>query len=115
MKSYLSLIPISAKVHQRQNRMDAAVHRFLRVHGHRGFQHGRNGRTIRAGPIDGKAWFRFLSEFVQQLAGAEPFACRPRLVCFDPDRRGADDFQQYEQQRRPADSVFWNDALHRHE
>ena len=45
MKSYLSLIPISAKVHRRQKPHDAALHHFRRVYGHGYFQHGGNGRS----------------------------------------------------------------------
>ena len=43
MKSYLSLIPISAKVRRRQNRMTIFVHRPCGVSGHGGVQYGRYG------------------------------------------------------------------------
>ncbi len=38
MKSYLSLIPISAKVRRRQNRMTILLHRPCGVSGHGGVQ-----------------------------------------------------------------------------
>ncbi len=45
MRSYLSLIPISAKGSPAAKPHDAALHHFRRVYGNGYLQHGRNGRS----------------------------------------------------------------------
>ena len=51
MKSYLSLIPISAKVHRRQNRMTLLCIVFGCVYGNSSIQYGRNGFSDGTGSI----------------------------------------------------------------
>ena len=41
---------------------------------------------------------RFPFRVCSAADSGKAFARRSHLVCFNPDRRGADDFQQYEQQ-----------------
>lgn len=56
MKSYLSLIPISAKVRKRQNRMTMLCIIISGTAGYRDFQYGRYGNPYGKKARDRRAW-----------------------------------------------------------
>ena len=114
MKSYLSLIPISAKVHRRQNRMTLLCIVFAVFMVTAVFSMAEMGFRMEQARLVGKHG-SFSIGLARQFHGANPSFCCGCSVPADFDCRRFDDFQQHEQQRCTENPIFRNDALHWYE
>ena len=91
MKSYLSLIPISAKVHRRQNRMTLLCIVFAVFMVTAVFSMAEMGFRLSLIHISEP------TRLARQFNGTNPSFCRGCSVPVDFGCRRFDDFQQYEQ------------------
>ena len=115
MKSYLSLIPISAKVHRRQNRMTLLCIIFAVFLVTAIFSMAEMGARMEQMRLAEKARWLFPPKPYGQLPGADPPSDGGSPFPAGSDRRRADDFQQFKQQRGAEDAVLRDDALSRYE
>ena len=112
MKSYLSLIPISAKVHRRQNRMTLLCIVFAVFMVTAVFSMAEMGFRMEQARLVGKHGSFSIGDLLGSSMGQTLLSV---AVPVDFGCRRFDDFQQYEQQRCPENQIFWNDALHWYE
>ena len=111
MNSYLSLIPISARVRRRQNRMTLLCIIFAVFLVTAIFSVADMYVRVEQARLTEKHDQEFTFEVIMDTAMGQTLF----LTGADPACGGADDFGQHQQHRGPADKVFRNDALHRHE
>ena len=110
MKSYLSLIPISAKVHRRQNRMTLLCIVFAVFMVTAVFSMAEMGFRMEQARLVGKHGSFSIGDLLGSSMGQTLLS-----VAVDFDCRRFDDFQQHEQQRCTENPIFRNDALHWYE
>lgn len=115
MKSYLSLIPISAKVHRRQNRMTLLCIVFAVFMVTAVFSMAEMGFRMEQARLVGKHGSFSIGDLLGSSMGANPSFCCGCSVPADFGCRRFDDFQQHEQQRCTKNPIFRNDALHWYE
>mgnify|MGYP000125684656 CR=1 FL=1 len=106
MKSYLSLIPISAKVHRRQNRMTLLCIIFSVFMVTAVFSMAEMGIRMEQARLVGKHGALSIFRHNWKYYGAIPsYYCSYFLPSHTNCRR-LNDFQQYEQQRGPKNNLF---------
>lgn len=97
MKSYLSLIPISAKVHRRQNRMTLLCIVFAVFMVTAVFSMAEMGFRMEQARLVGKHGSFSIGDLLGSSMGQTLLFCCGCSVPADFDCRRFDDFQQYEQ------------------
>ena len=111
MKSYLSLIPISAKVRKRQNSMTLLCIVFAVFLVTAVFSMADMGVKMEQSRLLEKHGNLTLQDLLTNTMTQTLFSGSRCIVCADIDSGRIDDFQQYEQQYNPENKVFRNDAL----
>ena len=115
MKSYLSLIPISAKVHRRQNGMTLLCIVFAVFMVTAVFSMAEMGFRMEQARLVGKHGSFSIGDLLGSSMGQALLSVAVVLFLLIFDCRRFDDFQQHEQQRCTENPIFRNDALHWYE
>ena len=110
MRSYLSLIPISAKVHRRQNRMTLLCIVFAVFMVTAVFSMAEMDVRMEQARLVGKHGALSMADLLGGSMGQSLL-----LAAVGADCGCFNDFQQHEQHRCPANQILRHDALHRYE
>ena len=111
MKSYLSLIPISAKVHRRENRMTRLCIIFSVFMVTAVFSMAEMGARMEQSRLLEKHGSLLSFQAIFESGMGQSIDGNV-FIFIDFGGWGADDFGKYQQQRSSENEVFWNDALH---